>query len=47
MHRNTHTTESKMLEALALALEVDLRVLVLLLAAPVTAVFATITYKWI
>jgi hypothetical protein len=36
-----------MLEALALALEIDVRVLALLGATPVTAVFATLTYKWL
>lgn len=43
----THTTEIEMLEALAFVLDLDVRVLALLLAAPVTAVFATLTYKGI
>ena len=34
-----------MLEALAFVLDLDVRVLALVLAAPVTAVFATLTYK--
>lgn len=36
-----------MLEALALALEIDVRVLALVLAAPVCAVITTLLYKWI
>lgn len=41
----THTTESKMLEALALALDADVRVLALVLAAPVCAIVTTILYN--
>jgi hypothetical protein len=36
-----------MLETLALTFEVDVRVLAILLAAPVAAVFATLTYRWL
>lgn len=33
--------------ALALALDLDVRVLAILLATPITAVFATLTYRWL
>lgn len=36
-----------MLEAIALVLDIDVRVLALLGATPITAIFATLTYKWI